>query len=146
MLTQANDRKSYSELVRIPSFKERFDYLKLTGDVGAATFGGHRVINQAFYRSKEWRNLRRGIILRDCGCDLGVLGFEYGPKTIVVLHHINPLSIDEIASNSDALLDPDNIISCSFRTHNAIHYGSYDLIADDIAVRTPNDTCPWRKK
>ena len=140
-----NYKRSYQDLVKLASFEERFEYLQLNGRIGDDTFGSRRYLNQSFYTSREWRQLRSKIILRDDGCDLGVPGFEYGPSTQVVLHHIEPIEIDDVIQHSDLLLDPDNIISCSLLTHNAIHYGNLDMLRTSFVARTQNDTCPWRK-
>ena len=128
--------RSYSRLILLPTFKERFEYLKLGGEVGSDTFGSHRIFNQLFYRSAEWKRFKDSIILRDAGCDLGVADF--------------PLAARDRVKKSDKLLDPDNCITCSFETHLAIHYGTPDfaeqLISRSTFVeRKPYDTCPWRK-
>lgn len=144
-VTLMKNKRSYSELCLLTSFEDRFNYLKLDGRVGDNTFGSRRYLNQAFYTSREWQSLRRKVILRDLGCDLGVLGFEYGPKTLIVLHHIEPITVDDVIQHSDSMMDPDNLISCSLLTHNAIHYGSIDMLRPSFSTRSPNDTCPWRK-
>lgn len=137
-------RRSYSELVTLPTFEERFRYLKLEGKVGEETFGFNRMFNQRFYTSKVWRRFRRQIILRDNACDLGIPGRPINPKSIYI-HHIRPLTIDQVRYGDDALLDPDNVICCSYKTHKAIHYGSYEsLMPDTFVERRPNDTCPWK--
>lgn len=134
---------TYSELSQLKTFEERFNYLKLNGSVGFGTFGGHRVLNQDFYSSKEWRNIRKFIIARDNGCDLGVEGHEIYDG--VVIHHINPLSIDDITHSTSLLFDPENLICVSENTHNAIHFGKSDILDQKVVVRTKNDTSPWRK-
>lgn len=134
--------KTYSELITIPSFKERFEYLKIGGQVGEFTFGSHRYLNQVFYNSPEWKRFRRDIILRDMACDLGVEGYSYEYGLLV--HHINPITIEDIAMRSSLILDPENVITTISRTHKAIHYGCYDFMDDFSLTRTQNDTAPWR--
>lgn len=137
-------RKRYSHLRRLSTFDERFDYLKVDGRVGDATFGFDRYLNQRLYHSAEWKNARDAVILRDNGCDLGMPGREIMGH--IYVHHINPITIEDIEAGSDALFDPENLICVSFDTHNAIHYGDKDLLPrDEIVVRRPNDTCPWKK-
>lgn len=137
--------KSYTELSRLKTFEERFEYLRLNGRVGAETFAFRRMFGQRFYQtSKEWMDVRDHIILRDNGCDLGVPGREiYGER--IIIHHINPLTLEDIERHSDKLLDPENLITTVHNTHNAIHYGDSSLLILDPIVRTKNDTCPWKK-
>lgn len=135
--------KCYSELITIPDFEGRFEYLKLDGTVGKETFGFDRYLNQQFYNSYEYRKFRRDMIIRDLGCDLGVDGYPI--NGVVILHHINPIAPDDIISrNIRILLDPENTICVSHRTHNAIHYGDSSSIITKPIERKPNDTCPWR--
>ena len=134
--------KSYSELIKIPTYKERFEYLKLNGIVGKDTFGYDRYLNQAFYNSPEWRRFRRDIIIRDNGCDLACEGYEIRGK--IILHHINPLTHDDLINRREVLFDPENIICVTHNTHNAIHYGDANLLITGPIERTANDTCPWR--
>lgn len=135
--------KSYSELIKIPTYKERFEYLKLDGIVGKDTFGYDRYLNQAFYNSPEWRRFRRDIIIRDNGCDLACEGYEIRGK--IILHHINPITQDDLISRRrDVLFDPENIICVTHNTHNAIHYGDASLLLTGPIIRTANDTCPWK--
>lgn len=134
--------KTYSELISIPTYEERFDYLKLDGIVGKDTFGYDRYLNQAFYNSPEWRRFRRDIIIRDNGCDLACEGYEIRGK--IILHHINPLTQDDLINRREALFDPENIICVTHNTHNAIHYGDANLLITGPIERTANDTCPWR--
>lgn len=136
--------KTYSKLIEFLTFEERYEYLKIKQRVGKETFGVKRYLNQVFYRSKEWREFRQKIILRDSGCDLGIEGHEIlGP---VYIHHINPIMIDDISRlNVSTLLNPENVICCSFNTHQAIHYGDSELLLTDYVPRTEFDTCPWRK-
>ena len=134
--------KTYSELITIPTFEERFEYLKLDGQVGAETFGFNRYLNQAFYKSDEWLSIRDYVITRDNGCDLGMEGYEiYGR---ILIHHINPITKDDIIQRSRILLDPENLITTVKRTHDAIHYGDSNLLMRAPIERRKNDTCPWR--
>ena len=133
--------RSYSELVKLSTFRERFDYLKLDGVVAHSTFGGSRYLNQALYQSDEWKRVRREVVLRDEGCDLGLSPFLIVGRVLV--HHINPLTPEDIRHRSPAVLDPDNLVCVSFDTHNAIHYGDYSLVTKDIVERRPFDTIPW---
>lgn len=135
-------RKSYRELVLYDTFEERFEYLKLRGRIGEDTFGWDRWMNQDFYRSREWRNIRDEIIFRDNGCDLGIEGHEIGFGFYI--HHINPITSDDLIHSSDSLLDPDNLILVSRNTHDAIHYRT-PLVGVMNIERRANDTCPWRK-
>lgn len=135
--------KRYSEIIRLKSFEEKFEYLKLDGQVGKSTFGFDRYLNQQFYRSKEWKQLRNYIIVRDDGCDLGADGYEIYGK--IYIHHMNPVTINDLINNADYIMDPEFLISCSFDTHNAIHYGNFDLVNMSFVERSPNDTCLWRK-
>ena len=134
--------KTYSELITIPTFEERFEYLKLDGQVGVETFGFNRYLNQAFYKSDEWLSIRDYVITRDNGCDLGMEGYEiYGR---ILIHHINPITKDDIIQRSRNLLDPENLITTVKRTHDAIHYGDSNLLMRATIERRKNDTCPWR--
>ena len=134
--------KTYSELITIPTFEERFEYLKLDGQVGVETFGFNRYLNQAFYKSDEWLLIRDYVITRDNGCDLGMEGYEiYGR---ILIHHINPITKDDIIQRSRILLDPENLITTVKRTHDAIHYGDSNLLMRAPIERRKNDTCPWR--
>lgn len=135
--------RCYSELITLPTYKERFNYLQLNGQVGQDTFGFDRYLNQNFYRSREWKRLRDQIILRDNGCDLGVEGYEiYGR---VLIHHMNPITIRDIETMSDYLLNPEYLICTTHNTHNAIHYGDESLLCLGPIERKPNDTCPWKR-
>lgn len=137
--------KSYSELITLQTFEERFRYLKLGGEIGKETFGFDRYLNQAFYSTLEWKNFRRDMIIRDMGCDLGIPDREIGG--IIILHHINPISMADIRQkNIEVLLNPENVICVSHNTHNAIHYGDESILTPSSLVeRRPNDTCPWRR-
>lgn len=136
--------KSYSELIKLPTFDERYEYLKLSGSVGTDTFGFDRVFNQKFYRSPEWRRIRDSVILRDNGCDLGLEGYDIYGKILV--HHMNPITMRDIEYITDALINPEYLICVSHETHNAIHYGDQDSIIRMPEERRENDTCPWRKQ
>ena len=135
--------RTYSELSTLTSFKDRFRYLKLDGAVGEATFGFDRYLNQLFYRSQRWRKIRDGVIVRDCGCDLGIEGYEI--YKYAMIHHMNPITAKDIQDESDYLLNPEYLITTTQRTHNAIHYGDEDLLLTMPVERTQNDTCPWRR-
>lgn len=133
---------TYSNLVELPTFAERFDYLALNGVVGESTFGGSRYLNQLFYNSKEWKEVRDIVIMRDEGCDLGCLD---RPITgTIYIHHINPIRKEDILTRSWKVLDPENLICVSFNTHQAIHYGDRSILIPDLIERYPNDTCPWK--
>lgn len=136
-----NTSRRYSELIKLPTLEERFEYLKLPGKVGAATFGGDRYLNQAFYRSQKWRSFRNKIILRDEGCDMGLEGYPIAKGIIV--HHLNPLTIDDIENERGCVFDPENVICVSHYTHEAIHYGDKSLIPSLPKERTPGDTRLW---
>lgn len=134
--------RTYEELSKCRTFEERFEYLKLNGQVGSDTFGFDRYLNQKFYKSDRWKRIRDIVILRDNGCDLGVSGYDIYGK--VIIHHMNPLNQDDIVNQTDYLLNPNYLICTSHNTHNAIHYGSSELFQTEVE-RRPNDTCPWRK-
>lgn len=142
MTITMNSIKTYSELIKIPTFLERFRYLKLKGKVGEQTFGQERHLNQTLYSSTEWKRFRRDIVLRDFGCDLACEGFEVFGK--IVIHHINPITVEDIVNRSPSIFDPENVISTSFNTHNAIHFGDESLLCVGPIERKPNDTCPWK--
>jgi len=138
--------KTYSELITLKTFEERFRYLKLGGMVGAETFGCNRYINQQFYRSKVWRDFRDYIIRRDNGCDLGIRDRLIYDDDRIHIHHINPILVEQLASNVDWLLDEENVITTRAETHLAIHYGSEEyLMTSSYTERTKFDTCPWKK-
>lgn len=134
--------KTYSELITLPTFIERFEYLKIGGAVGRETFGYDRYLNQILYNSSDWRRFRRGIIIRDNGMDLACDGFEIFGKIIV--HHIDPITVEDVLNRHPKIFDPENVISTSLDTHNAIHYGDEDLLMYETVERRPNDTCPWK--
>lgn len=139
---QAKKIRTYSELILLPTFKERFEYLKLDGAVGAETFGHSRYLNQYFYRTPEWKRIRDQVIIRDGCCDLGVPGYELDKH--VYIHHMNPISIEDITDHNLDILNPEYLITVSMRTHNAIHYSDESQIFTGYEERKPNDTCPWR--
>ena len=134
--------KTYSELITIPTFEERFEYLQLKGSVGKDTFGYDRYLNQVLYSSPEWKRLRNQIIIRDGGCDLAFDGYDIYDK--VLIHHLNPITVEDVLARSRKVFDPDNLVCVSHNTHNAIHYGDMDLLVTGPIIRTKNDTCPWR--
>lgn len=136
--------KTYSELSQYTSFKDRFNYLKLNGEVGKDTFGYDRIFNQMFYGSKEWRNVRNHVIVRDNGCDLGVVGYDIAAQRVII-HHLNPITLEDIDRHADILLNPEYLITTTHATHNAIHYGDEDLLMTGPVIRTKNDTCPWKR-
>lgn len=137
--------RTYSELITLPTFIERYEYLKLGDKVGEETFGFERYLNQQFYRSKEWRDCRNFVIARDLGCDLGVIGHEISKGTRIYVHHMNPIDVKDIRHSSEFLLDPEYLITTIKLTHDAIHYGDESLLYEEVPVmRAPNDTCPWR--
>lgn len=141
-MTTMTDIKSYSELIKLKTLEDRFDYLKLGGAVGAATFGFDRIFNQLFYRSEEWKSIRNKVIIRDGCCDLGLDDYEIIGS--VYVHHMNPIRVDDIKYNTDILLNPEFLICTSFNTHNAVHYGDKSKLPKPLIERQPNDTCPWR--
>lgn len=134
--------RSYSELIRIPSFDERYAYLRLDGKIGLTTFGFDRYLNQRFYHSAEWKAIRDFVIARDNGCDMAVEGrVIYGN---IYIHHINPIDMNDIVLIQRSISDPEYLVCVSFETHNAIHYGTDALLSKDPIIRRPGDTCPWR--
>lgn len=134
--------KTYSELVILLTFEERFRYLSLDGIVGDMTFGGHRLANQRFYRSVEWKRIRNQVILRDNGCDLGIL--DRPISGTILIHHMNPIKMDDFRDMTEFLINPEYLICVSHQTHNALHYGNEEGLVKDYVPRRPNDTCPWR--
>lgn len=135
--------RTYTELITFPTFEERFNYLKLDGKIGEETFGFDRYLNQVLYRSSEWKTLRRDMILRDNGCDLGLNGHEIFGR--VYIHHMNPITLNQIERRDHDILNPEFLICVSQRTHNAIHYGDENLLPKDPVIRRPNDMCPWKQ-
>jgi hypothetical protein len=136
--------RTYSELIKLPTFEERYKYLRLRGVVGEETFGFDRFINQDFYRSKEWKSIRDFIIVRDNGCDLAMEGYDIYGK--IIIHHMNPVTIKDFQENSAFLMEPEYLISTTLSTHNAIHYGDESLLVKEPVRRSKNDTCPWKQK
>ena len=135
--------RTYSELITFPTFEERFKYLQLEGSVGKDTFGYDRYLNQLFYKTAEWKRLRQDLIIRDNGCDLGVEGREiYGR---IIIHHLNPITKDDIVRRTEYLLNPDFLICTTHNTHNAIHYGDESLLITSLVERSKNDTRPWKR-
>ena len=137
--------KTYSELMRYRTFEDRFNYLKLSGQVGEDTFGYRRYLNQVLYRSKEWKNFRDKIIIRDNGCDLACEDREIPPGIHIFIHHLNPLTIEDILERRPCVFDPENVITTVKTTHDGIHYGNLDTCALYDFERSRNDTIPWRK-
>lgn len=136
--------RTYSELITFPTFEERYQYLKLDGVVGAETFGFDRYLNQIFYKSKEWQSIRDYVISRDFGCDLGCLDREIPDGVRILVHHMNPINVEDILKRSSYLLDPEFLISTIKNTHDAIHYGDESILYTMPVERQKNDTCPWR--
>ena len=137
------NERAYFELVQLETFEERFEYLRLDGTVGLATFGFDRYLNQQFYQSREWRSVRDFVIVRDSACDLGIDGREIFGR--IYIHHMNPISSNDIQMMSKFLLDPEFLICVTHETHNAIHYGDAKLLLTEPIQRRPNDTCLWRR-
>ena len=134
--------RTYSELIQLPTFEERFHYLRLKGSVGKETFGFDRYLNQNFYRSSAWKRVRDQVIVRDNGCDLGIDDrIIYGK---ILIHHMNPINDEDILNMTDILLNPEYLICVTLDTHNAIHYGDEDLLIKEPVARFKNDTCPWK--
>lgn len=140
---KTKNTKSYSELIKLPTFEERYEYLKIGGKVGEDTFGYDRYLNQMLYKLPEWQTARNEVIIRDDGCDLGCPDRKIKDQKILV-HHINPIAKEDILNRNKCLFDPENLITTIHSTHNAIHYGDSDLLQKDPVVRFKNDTCPWR--
>lgn len=142
-ITTKTNIKTYSDVIKIPNFKERYEFLKLDGKVGDLTFNGHRYLNQMLYRCAEWKSVRRNVIIRDGACDLALDGYEiFGT---ILVHHINPITIEDVAERRKCVFDLENLICVSLDTHNAIHYGDVDILPkEDLITRIKNDTCLWR--
>lgn len=135
--------RTYSELIKLETFEERFHYLELSGTVGAETFGFDRYLNQNFYTSDEWKRLRNQIIIRDNGCDLGVSGYDI--HTVILIHHMNPISVKDVLAHNDLLINPEYLITTRLSTHNGIHYGGDSVLQSySVIERRPGDTCPWQ--
>lgn len=136
-------KRSYRELSRLNTFKEKYEYLRLSGSVGKETFGFDRYLNQALYSSAEWKRFRRNVIVRDNGCDLGDPERPIQGDRIII-HHINPLTVEDLENRSPLIFDMNNVVCVSYLTHQAIHYGDASLLPQDILERMPNDTIPWK--
>lgn len=136
--------RTYSELIQISTFIERFRYLQLGGQVGVETFGYDRYLNQILYRTAEWKRFRNEIIVRDNGCDLGCEGYDIIGQKILV-HHINPISVEDVLRRDPKVFDPENAITTILNTHNAIHYSDESLLITEPIERKPNDTCLWKR-
>lgn len=148
--------KTYSELIKLPTFEERFEYLRTASRIGESTFGSDRYLNQMLYTSKLWDEVKTEIIIRDNACDLAMPGYDIRGKVIlkdgrefkkagmIIVHHINPITKQDILNRDPKVFDPENLICVSFKTHNAIHYGDLNSLTLPPKERTPNDTCPWR--
>ena len=135
--------RTYSELITLPTFEERYRYLKLGGKIGVETFGHDRYLNQILYNSPEWKKFKSKMIIRDNGCDLALEGFEI--HGAILLHHINPISVEDVLRRDLRIFDPENVVSTVLNTHNAIHYGDESLLMLAPKQRFANDTCPWRR-
>ena len=135
--------RNYTDLCQLRTLEERFDYLRLNGVVGEELFGYERYLNQIFYHSREWVEAKQQVIIRDQGRDLGVEGWKI--QGIVYVHHMNPVTLEQLKNNDPILVDPEYLISCSYNTHQAITWGNKELLPKPIVVRRPNDTCPWRE-
>ena len=135
--------RTYSELILLPTFEERYEYLKLDGQVGQETFGSDRYLNQLFYKDREWLSIRNDVIIRDAGRDLGIEGREL--NSYIIVHHMNPITRDDIINRTELLLNPEYLICVSARTHKAIHYSDGGLLLSDSVIRQKNDTCPWKR-
>lgn len=142
MMTNGKIR-TYSEMIRLPTFDQRFEYLRLDGEVGKATFGYDRYLNQVLYNSPEWKKIRQKVIIRDNGCDLACEGYEICGRTLI--HHINPITVEDIIKRNHMVFDLDNIVLTTHNTHNAIHYGDKNLLTTGPIERSAHDTCPWKR-
>lgn len=135
--------KTYTECIALPTFKERFEYLSLKGKVGDETWGNYAWLKARIYNGIRWRRLKRDLIVRDYGCDLAAEGHELRGR--IILHHINPVYYEDYIADSNKIYDPENLICCSHITHEAIHYSNYSIVSDGPIIRTPNDTCLWKR-
>lgn len=143
MMTMKTSIKSYKELIKLKTFEERLKYLQLNSGVGIETFGSGRWLNQRLYHSSLWADVKNELIIRDNGCDLGLEGYEIRGR--IYLHHLNPITKEDVLNNSSKLYDPNNLICVSFDTHQSIHYGSECAALSQLVERRPNDTCPWKR-
>ena len=137
--------RTYSELITLPTFEERYNYLRLRGKVGEDTFGFDRYLNQKFYKTKEWLSARDYVIMRDFGCDLGIQDREIPAGVRIIVHHMNPITIEDIVRKSDLIIDPEFLITTVDNTHQAIHYGDEHLLMHGPIERSLHDTCPWKR-
>lgn len=137
--------RTYSELSQLKTFRERFEYLKLSGVIGEETFGHDRYLNQLLYKDREWLAVRDRVIVRDGACDLGVEGHEYVEGETVIVHHMNPITIEDVLERKPYVFDPEYLVSCRLRTHNAIHYSDSSILTIEPIERFENDTCPWKR-
>lgn len=145
-------KRTYSDMCQYDTFEERYEYLKLAGKVGETTFGCDRYLNQILYNTPEWKRFRRQVIIRDNGCDLGIqdriicpdVNFKVPKTANIYIHHIEPITKEDIINRNPCIFDMNNVICCSFKTHQAIHYGDATLLESKLVERYPNDTCPWR--
>lgn len=135
--------KTYSKLISIPTYEERFKYLQIKNAIGKDTFGYDRYLNQILYHSSEWKRLRNEIIIRDNGCDLAFDGYEINSR--ILIHHLNPITVDDVKNRSPMVFDPENLVCVTHNTHNAIHYGDDNLLIKSPVIRSVNDTCPWKQ-
>lgn len=135
--------RTYSELIKIETFEDRFRYLQLKGAVGKETFAHERYLNQIFYRSPEWKKIRDYVIIRDCGRDLAMEGFDIYDR--VYVHHMNPIMLRDVLEHNEDIINPEFLVCCSFNTHQAIHYSDESILIGSPLERRPNDTCPWRQ-
>lgn len=139
--------RTYSELVEIPTFVQRYRYLRLDGVVGKQTFETGRWFNQKFYQSREWKDIRREVILRDCGCDLADPARPFSPGEAISIHHMNPIALRDLRDHTEILMNPEFLIACSANTHRAIHFGDESMVTQyEFSRRAPNDTSPWRNQ
>ena len=139
--------RTYTELIELPTFLDRYLYLRVPGNVGEQTFETGRWFNQKFYRSKEWKDIRREIILRDFGCDLADPEHPFLPSEPIAIHHMNPIALKDLREHTEFLLNPEYLIACSVNTHRAIHFGDETMVLpSEFSRRTPNDTSPWRNQ
>ena len=142
-MRRTSNIRTYHDLIQIPSFLERYEYLKIGGVVGETTFGYERYLNQMLYSSRKWKDARNRVLIRDDGCDMGLADYPIGEK--IYVHHMNPITPEMVEENDPVLFEPEFLSCVSYQTHNAIHYGDKSLLPQEPIQREPNDTCPWRK-
>lgn len=136
--------RTYSELITIPTFEGRYEYLRCGGHIGIDTFGWNRFLNQSLYTSDRWKKFRNKIIIRDEGCDLAFYGHDIYQMKNVIVHHLNPITVEDVLNDDPCVFDPENVVCTILKTHNAIHYGTKENLPPEPIVRRPNDTAPWR--